>query len=181
MRCNYGADMTVLNVGHLAGAMFRNSTQVVPKYRESRATNPAFLFSLCNGLLSHRLREKKKSKPSGRLREVRHLPLGLLFPIYCGVQGQLPGRTDGVEYRVVRGGNVPKRPTGFCAGQARNAPRKYLTDRAGRLVSAVRVPLELSRLLKCLEKFVVGSKFDKRAVGHVNLPLPALFVMSLAT
>jgi hypothetical protein len=35
---------------------------------------------------------------------------------------------------------------------------------------------DLSGLLKSLEKFVVGSKFDKRAVGHVSLLLPALLL-----
>jgi hypothetical protein len=35
---------------------------------------------------------------------------------------------------------------------------------------------ELSCLFECLEKFVVGSKFEKRAVGHVSLPLPALLL-----
>src|SRR5262245_22085639 len=35
---------------------------------------------------------------------------------------------------------------------------------------------DVSSLLKLLENFVVGSKFDKRAVGHVNLPLPALLI-----
>jgi len=35
---------------------------------------------------------------------------------------------------------------------------------------------DLSGLLKLLEKFVVGSKIDMRAVGHVNLPLPALLL-----
>ena len=34
----------------------------------------------------------------------------------------------------------------------------------------------LSGLFECLEKFAVCSKFDKRAVGHVNLPLPALLL-----
>ena len=40
---------------------------------------------------------------------------------------------------------------------------------------------DLSGLLKLLEKFEVCCESDKRAVGHVNLQLPALFVMSLAT
>ena len=35
--CNYRAELTALSVGQFAGAMFRNSTQVVPIYHESRS------------------------------------------------------------------------------------------------------------------------------------------------
>jgi hypothetical protein len=67
IKCNYRAELTVLSVGRLGRAMCRNSTQVVPKYRKSRATNPAFLLSLCNDLQSNRLRENGASRVGGYL------------------------------------------------------------------------------------------------------------------